>query len=432
MRIVRRTGAIPNVLLACFGVGAGLAGADVASAEKVLRVPGEHAAISAAITAAAAGDTILVAPGSYQESVILNDGVVLRAEGGVDETTIAFDEKDPNQAVLTLQRCSNSTQVVGFTIDGRKIAARGILAIGDGSAVISRCKIVGAMSGVECQRNASPYVYDTRIEGATTAGILIAAASADVSGCELVNGENAGLVVRGTTTPLRVRDCRIQSNLKAGVQAEDGEFSIVGGTISGNGNSGLVLQYVSPLIQNVVIEGNANIGIVLENSTGTIQGCMIRNNNFGCVISGTGDPKIFQSTFEDNPTAHVFAEGDVVPIVGGSVENANLFVGATECVIQTQATQPVNASYNYWGKPCSTKDQICRLAGGADVIRKPWVTADLKTVFTSCEEARKHSRTPVTPEEVAEDAEARAAEAAATADPAAAEPTPETASGGAN
>jgi hypothetical protein len=130
------------------------------------------------------------------------------------------------------------------------------------------------------------------------------------------------------------------------------------------------------------------------------------------VISGTGDPKLFRNTFEDNPTTHVFSEGDAVPVIGGSVENANLFLGQAGCVVQSQATQPVNATYNYWGKPCATKEQIKRLPGGADVIRKPWVTADLKSTFTDCESARKHSRTPVTPEEAAEDAEARAEEAA--------------------
>jgi parallel beta-helix repeat protein len=411
MRVGSRVGVIPNVLFAMGAAALILGAATRSSAEKMIRVPADQPGIAKAMEAAAAGDTIVVAPGAYQESVIVKDGVVLTSEKGAAETTISYQETDANQAVLTLQRCSNSTQVVGFTIDGRKAATRGVLALGDGAAVVSQCVIVGAASGVECQRNAAPYIQDTRIDGPTTAGILVAGASADVRGCELVNGENAGLVVKGTTTPLRVRDSRIQNNLKAGVQAEDGEFTITGGSISGNGNTGLVLQYVSPTIQNVVIEGNANIGIVLENSTGTILGCTVRNNNFGCVISGTGDPKIFQTTFEDNPTAHVFVEGDAIPLIGGSLENANLFVGQTGCVIQSQASQPVNASFNYWGKPCATKDQIKRLPGGADVIRKPWVTADLNTSFNDCESARKHSRTPATEQEKAEDAEAQGEEA---------------------
>jgi hypothetical protein len=132
----------------------------------------------------------------------------------------------------------------------------------------------------------------------------------------------------------------------------------------------------------------------------------VRNNNFGVVISGTGDPKIFRTTFEDNPGYHIGLEGEVVPIIGGSVENANLFLGTSGAVIQTACPTPVNATFNYWGSPCATKDQVKRMAGSKDVIRRPWVTADLKHSFVSCDEARKFSRMPVTGQEAEEKAPA--------------------------
>ncbi|HET9888536.1 MAG TPA: right-handed parallel beta-helix repeat-containing protein [bacterium] len=415
---------LQSVRLLSFTVFAALSmAASAAHADKTIRVPADQATITKAMEAAAAGDTVLVAPGTYTDIVAVKDGVVLRSESGTPEnTTIVYGEPAPtdqNQAVLSLQRCSNSTQIVGLTIDGGDKARRGILAIGDGSPVISNCTIRKATVGINTARNAAPYVQFTRAEACSLAGIHIQGGTGDIHDCDLSGNTTFGLLVGGTTTPLRVRDCRIQSNREGGVQATEGEFAMTGGVVSGNRN-GILLQYVSPTIQSVTIEGNSNIGVAIENSTGTLLSCTIRNNNFGVVVSGTGDPKVFQCTFEDNPKYHLGVEGDAVPVIGGSLENANLFLGKTDAVIQSQASSNINATFNYWGKPCASKDQVKVLPGAKDVIRKPWVTADLKTSFTSCEEARKHSRTPV-----GEGAEADEDED----EPAA--PTPATGTGGA-
>ena len=46
-----------------------------------IRVPQDHKTIQAAIDASNPGDTILVAPGKYQERIRLKSGIVLRSEG---------------------------------------------------------------------------------------------------------------------------------------------------------------------------------------------------------------------------------------------------------------------------------------------------------------------------------------------------------------
>ena len=46
-----------------------------------LRVPAEHARIQSAVDAAKAGDTVLVAAGTYRERVTLKAGVTLRSAG---------------------------------------------------------------------------------------------------------------------------------------------------------------------------------------------------------------------------------------------------------------------------------------------------------------------------------------------------------------
>ena len=83
-------------------------------------VPGNFATIGEAITASTTGDTILVGPGVYAESIVFSegagDGVVLRSTDGPLETTIAYGEVAAvNEAVVAFQRCSSATRIVGFT-----------------------------------------------------------------------------------------------------------------------------------------------------------------------------------------------------------------------------------------------------------------------------------------------------------------------------
>jgi hypothetical protein len=380
------------------------AGQPIAAFEATLRVPADYPTISAAMEAAGPWDEVVVAPGVYTERVTVKDGVVLRSERGPSETTLAYGSGaagDQGEAVVTLSRCTNSTQLVGFSIDGKDLAKRGVLVFGDGSPVISGCVIYGALNGIGAHRNASPYITDTVVERCAIAGILVQGASGDIRDCELRAGKQFGLIVEGTTKPLTVRRTVIRENEQAGVRATEGDFSIVGGSVSANGNTGIILEYVSPVLEGVVVDGNKNIGVSMENSTGTILGCTIRNNNFGVIIRGAGDPKVFRTVFEDNATYHVGVQGDVVPIIGGSMENANLFLGQTVAAIQTECPVPINATYNYWGKPCATRDQVKRLPGAKDVVRKPWVTVDLRHAFESCEEAKEHSRGGATPEAAA-------------------------------
>jgi hypothetical protein len=372
-----------------------------AAFEATLRVPADYPTITAAMEAAGPWDEVVVAPGVYAERVTVKDGVVLRSERGPSETTLAYvvaATSDQGEAVVTLSRCTNSTQLVGFSIDGKDLAKRGILVFGDGSPVISGCRIFGALNGIGAHRNASPYITDTVVEGCTIAGILVQGASGDIRDCELRAGKQFGLIVEGTTTPLTVRRTVIRENEQAGVRATEGDFSIVGGSVSANGNTGIILEYVSPVLEGVLVDGNKNIGVSMENSTGTVLGCTIRNNNFGVIIRGAGDPKVYRTVFEDNATYHIGVQGSVVPLIGGSMENANLFLGQTIAAIQTECPVPINATYNYWGKPCATRDQVKRLAGAKDVVRKPWVTVDLRHSFESCEEAKEHSRQAVTPD----------------------------------
>jgi parallel beta-helix repeat protein len=391
----------------------------------VINVPEGFETITEALEGAEWGDTILVGPGIYKESIVLTDqagdGVILKSTNGPGETTIAYGEvASVNEAVVTFQRCTNSTQLIGFSIDGRGTAKRGILANSESKPVLTDLVVEGAHYGIASHRSSYPYVLDVTIRKSSIAGLFIQGGSADVKGCTFTAGEKFGVYIRGTADPVRLRDCRITDNGQVGVQATDGEFTVEGGVVSGNGDTGLILQDVSPLVSGVTIEGHANIGIVMEASSATIQNCTIRENGFGAVVSIEGEPKISSCTFENNPSYHVGIEGDANPTIGGTLLLANRFVGEASFSVQSSSSQRVVATQNYWDKPCAPKD-IFQVTGGGRLIRKPWASPDLEREFDDCTAARKYhkkwreGKLPTSPPEAIAQAEAEAAKAAAKA-----------------
>jgi hypothetical protein len=356
-------------------------------------VPADFATITEAIEASEWGDTILVGPGVYQESLILTeqkgDGLILKSTNGPAETSISYGEViNANEAVITLQRCSNSTQVIGFTIDGRKLAKRGILANSGTQAVLVDLVIDGCEYGLASHRNSNPYVQGTTIQHSLTAGLFVQGGSADVRDCSFTAGDRFGVYIRGTGDPVRLRKCNVTGNGQVGVQATDGEFSMEGGVVSGNGDSGIILQDVSPLLTDLTIEGHANVGIVMDASSATIRSCTVRGNEFGAVISIEGTPEILKCSFEDNRAYHLGVEGDANPLIGGSTENANRFVGEPEYAVQSSSTATVIATHNYWNMPC-VPSKLFKVSNGR-LKRKPWMTPDLTQEMSDCDEARKY------------------------------------------
>ena len=92
--------------------------ATTTTAQRTLRVPAEQASINAAYAAAQSGYTILVAPGEYRESLLIQGkNVVIRSEEGPSRTTI---RGNGNQPVLQIQgtAITRATRIEGFTVTG--------------------------------------------------------------------------------------------------------------------------------------------------------------------------------------------------------------------------------------------------------------------------------------------------------------------------
>jgi hypothetical protein len=102
----------------------------------VWEVPsGTLTTIQAGIDTAAAGDTVLVLPGSYYENLVMKDGVVLLGRDGWGATTLRPETDGP--PVIDCTDLGPGTVIEGFLIrDGRSHRGGGILCTRSGPVIV--------------------------------------------------------------------------------------------------------------------------------------------------------------------------------------------------------------------------------------------------------------------------------------------------------
>ncbi|MGQ0720426.1 MAG: right-handed parallel beta-helix repeat-containing protein [Candidatus Eiseniibacteriota bacterium] len=395
MRAKKSLGAV----LAALAASASLPGGAAALTR---HVPGEFATIGEALAAADSGDVILVEPGSYAESIVLaegrGDGVTVQSSGGAEVTTISYPEgerPDPNESVVTFQRCSDATRFEGFTVDGRDVARRGVLVNSNAKPVLTNLVIRGCEYGVSSHRGSRPIVESVRVLESRTAGLFVQDASAEVRGAELTDGAKFGVYVDGTQDTLRLRDLAVARNA-VGLQVLAGDVLVDGGAFSANSQAGMIFRGVSPEVRGAVIESQPQVGIVLERCGGGVFACTIRGNRFGLVAAIDGAPAVRGCTFQDNSAYHLGAEGDAAPLVGGSLEGATRFLGTPgTAAIRSSSSAAVDATHNDWGTACPDAAWF-RRDGAGELLTSPWTYGDPPAVVATCEDAGGEAAT--TPE----------------------------------
>lgn len=175
------------------------------------RRTGEYASLTAALEAAADGDVLTVAPGTYRENLVLHRAVTLRGpEGSVGSVRIAPVDGVP----LTVRA---SAVVSDLHVEGQDSTAPALL-VEDGAPELSDLRIVTrSAAGIEVRGAARPTVRRCTVDNPAGVGIAVLDGAGGVfEQCEVVSAGQSGVSVRDGAHP-RLERCRIHHASGAGL-----------------------------------------------------------------------------------------------------------------------------------------------------------------------------------------------------------------------
>ncbi|GLF97080.1 right-handed parallel beta-helix repeat-containing protein [Streptomyces yaizuensis] len=184
------------------------------------RRTGEYASLAAALEAAADGDVLTVAPGTYRENLVIDRAVTLRGE---DSSLVPVRIAPVDGVPLTVR----ATAIVqGLHIEGQDTTAPALL-IEDGTPELTGLRIsTRSAAGLEVRGAARPTVRRCVVDNPAGTGIAVVDGAGGVfEECEVVSAGQAGVSVRGGGHP-RLDRCRIHHTSGAGL-AVTGDGSVL-------------------------------------------------------------------------------------------------------------------------------------------------------------------------------------------------------------
>ncbi|WP_433041105.1 right-handed parallel beta-helix repeat-containing protein [Dactylosporangium sp. CS-033363] len=283
---------------------------------------GAHRDLATALKAAAPGDTVVVAPGRYAESLRLDKPVTLQPEAGTGSVELTPPGAEP---VLTV---TADCVVHGFTIHGTSPAQVLVSTVDGGGLALHDVSI--KCGRVEARDGAALLLQDCAIEGAKGAALHVAG-PARAEATDVRIGDGAGVVVSGDaqfsatrlrlfategsairlrgTARLALTDCRIDRAGRTGLLLEDAATALAdqssiaeAGTaavqvngasrakltecrITGPGASGLVVADDGELVAEdcTVRDAGANALLVTGAAKALLTGCHLVGSAFGAV-----------------------------------------------------------------------------------------------------------------------------------------------------
>lgn len=195
---------------------------------------GDCQTISAAIKKAKAGSRILVKPGIYQESLVIDKPLQIIGDGKVAE--IVVESRDGN----CIRMNTEHALVRGLSLRCRAEGKYYTVDIPQGQLTLEHCDITS--DSLAC----------IGIHGNKTEGI--------VSHCQIHDGKQGGVYVYDNATG-RIENCDIFGNAFSGIEISEG------------GN---------PIVQSCIIKRNAYQAVwVYKGGAGTIENCDLRDNAKG-------------------------------------------------------------------------------------------------------------------------------------------------------
>lgn len=248
----------------------------MASYGKVVKVPGDHDTISAALKAAKKNDRVFISKGVYHESLVVPNGVQIFGESRVD----SIIECPANiGAVVTIPADSRDVRVASLTL-----RHSGLVSDDERSPVIA---VDGGLMEGE----------DLSVVRASGHGIAVLnGGKATLSLCKVSDSGWDGISVTGEGSHAELIKVTSEKNLHHGVDFWDGASgSVSDSVLTGNGRNGLfaIKPKGAISVKATRSEKNREVGFYFSGANGvTVTECYVSENFLGGVLFDQGSKAV--------------------------------------------------------------------------------------------------------------------------------------------
>jgi len=314
--------------------------------------------INDAIMAANAGDQIVIRPGIYDESIIINKSLEIMGEGDSGSIVVKASDKSVVLSVAQNGCIKNiSLKQIGgnwFCVD-----------IPYGSIEIEECDISSQGSScVGIHHGANPLLKQNHIHGGAQSGIFIFDNGRGVlEENDIFDNSFSGVEIRNFSNPI-VRSNKIHDGKQGGVLVHNnglGVFenndifkNIIGIEIREGGNPTFKNNMIHDNRENGIIVVNGGLGILEHND-------IFKNGYDGVAIRSKGNPVFRHNKIRDGKTGGIF----ILDGGRGVLKHNNIFRNASDGVaIKSKGNPKLRHNRIYGGK----SDGIYVWEGGLGII----------------------------------------------------------------
>lgn len=352
--------------------------------------------IQAVVDQAKPGDTVLVEPGLYKQSVYIDQpNITIRGLRNGEEWAVLDGEHILNDGIIS---SGHSTVIEGFYIKGYK--GNGIMTQGANNFAILNNYVEGAFYGIFPQFGRNGLVEGNTVVGAEDAGIYVGmsdnvdvvnnVAHGNVMGLELENTRNALMKnnhVYGNTTGialtlipgLPVKDARGLVIIDNRIENNNLPNFAPASSIAAGIPQGVGIVVLGPdevTIENNTISGNQTVGVLA-----------IDLITFGMATDPKVDPysddlRVLANTWDKNGEDMVGALADMIAPTGKSgLEVVSMGKGRDSCVLPADDVDTLGTKR--WGECTADMSlasyETASIEGGAE---EPVYTAEQKGRLT--------------------------------------------------
>jgi parallel beta-helix repeat protein len=299
---------------------------------------GEFTTITAAVAVAAAGDTVLLRPGTYGESVVVEEDITIAGDGereavivqpDVGGSSFTLSDSSATLTGLTLRGPGARLIIqggaptiegllldaVGTPFNGSNVLVRGAIEVSERSTALLRGNVIRDSGGIDVSSGSAP-----RIEGN-----------------EIVGGGN--MFIDPTAGPAVVVDNVIRDQIVRGVWLGSTEAVVVAGnTIIGFGEDGITVAPgqgpgrtrtpqagVRAVVRDNTVQGDG-MGIVVEGGDALVEGNDVSGAAYGIALNlrrytqfptPASGPTVVGNTIHDNTLAGIRVD-EGSPILEGN------------------------------------------------------------------------------------------------------------------